>query len=431
MKKISPFISSLLLATEKIALLAINFAISILIARYLGPEQFGQMSYLLALLVLFSPLAAVGLNSIITRELHANPQNEVLILGTALTIRIGGALLAFVLGMIVMPLIITDNQTALFFILLLCNLGNAFLVFDYWLQALVANQYAVLLRLVLTIFAVCTKGLALIVDAPMSVFIVLAGLDVLLLGILFVVLYGIKTGQLFKLEFKLAYAIELLKQSWWLMFSGIAAIIYLKIDQVMLGKMSSSEELGYYALAAKLSEVWYFIPLAVMSSYFPRILTKKAQGQAGYIVHLQKLNDVLFAFAVCIAIAFMFFADGFIRLFFGMVFLPASEILIIHIWIGVFVFMRALFSKWILVENLLKVSLLTQLAGAILNVCFNLWLIPLYGGKGAAYASIFAYISASYLILFLLKETRPMAFIITKSLLLPVRVIIRGNKLYS
>ena len=63
----------------------------------------------------------------------------------------------------------------------------------------------------------------------------------------------------------------------------------MKIDQVMLGNMSSSMELGNYAVAAKLSEIWYFVPTAICSSLFPSIIRTRQRSKVAYYDRLQKL----------------------------------------------------------------------------------------------------------------------------------------------
>jgi Na+-driven multidrug efflux pump len=63
--------------------------------------------------------------------------------------------------------------------------------------------------------------------------------------------------------------------------------------------------------------------------------------------------------------------------------------------------MRALLSKWLIIEHLLKYSLVTQASGAILNVLLNFLLIPAYHGVGAAFATLISYAAASYFALFL------------------------------
>jgi O-antigen/teichoic acid export membrane protein len=83
--------------------------------------------------------------------------------------------------------------------------------------------------------------------------------------------------------------------------------------------------------------------------------------------------------------------------------------------------MRAVLSRWLLVEDLVRFSLVTHAAGAVLNVALNLVLIPRYGGLGAAAATVASYATASWGALFFATRTRPIGIMMAKSLLLPLR----------
>jgi Na+-driven multidrug efflux pump len=80
-----------------------------------------------------------------------------------------------------------------------------------------------------------------------------------------------------------------------------------------------------------------------------------------------------------------------------------------------------LLNRWLTAEDLLRFALVTQLAGAAMNVALNILLIPTYGAVGAAIATVISYATASWLALFLSARTRPMGWMMAKSLLLPLR----------
>jgi Na+-driven multidrug efflux pump len=94
-------------------------------------------------------------------------------------------------------------------------------------------------------------------------------------------------------------------------------------------------------------------------------------------------------------------------------------------------FMRSLFSKWVLIENALVFSLVSHGFGALVNVLANLALIPAFGGQGAAVATLLSYAASSYFFLFFFAKTRPLALKMSKSLLLPARVILARGKIWA
>lgn len=160
--------------------------------------------------------------------------------------------------------------------------------------------------------------------------------------------------------------------------------------------VSGDKAVGVYSVAATMSEVWYFIPTAIVASLYPRLIELRKSDSGLYLKRLQQIFDVLFVVALIVAIAVNLFAPYIISLFFGEAYNDAAAILIIHIWAALFVFMRAALSKWILVEDLLVFSMITQGFGALVNVILNFYLIPFLGGQGAAIATLISYATASY-----------------------------------
>ena len=67
-------------------------------------------------------------------------------------------------------------------------------------------------------------------------------------------------------------------------------------------------------------------------------------------------------------------APWLIDVLYGQEYTGSVPILQIHVWAGVFIFPRAAFSKWLIAERLLVFSLVTQGAGAVVNIGANMFL---------------------------------------------------------
>ena len=110
--------------------------------------------------------------------------------------------------------------------------------------------------------------------------------------------------------------------------------------------------------------------------------------------------------SVAVAIPTTLVADWLILILYGNEFKDAADVLRIYIWAGVFVALGVASSKWLVAENLETYSFYRAVFGAILNVGCNFWLIPIYGIKGAAYATLIAQGSASFASLAFFSKTR-------------------------
>ena len=431
MKVNLPLQSTAWLLVEKVVYLLISLAVTVALARYLQPSQFGNLNYLLALIALFTPLMTAGLNSIVSREVLLRPDDVDQILGSSLFLRFCAAVLVIATVVTASSYYLTGANKVFFAVLMMASIASSAQVVDFWLQAKLANRYSVILRLTMLVCFSLLRLFAIYYAADFATFVYLIAIELVITGLLNLVIYQRLSGGLLALRANRPEIKRLWKDSRWLLMSGIAAIVYLKVDQVMLGLMLDKYAVGVYAAAARVSEVWYFIPAAIVTSFFPKLVTVKQTDTKLYRVEIQRLNDILFTLAVAIAIVVSIIGDELVVWLFGSAYSDSAEIVLVHIWGAVFVFMRELFSKWLLAESFFTLSLLTQGLGAIANVGLNYFLIPIYGPLGAAYATVISYSVAGYLVLLIHPKLWSMARITSMSFLLPLRALKYGRRLYS
>jgi PST family polysaccharide transporter len=221
-----------------------------------------------------------------------------------------------------------------------------------------------------------------------------------------------------------ARARALLSQSWPLIISSAGGLIYLKIDQVMLGEMAGPRELGTYAVAARLSEIWYFIPATLGSSLLPMMVESKRLGDATYRSRLQAMYTGMVWAGIALAAGVTLVAVPVMDLLYGAEYAGAGRILQIHIWTCPGIFMGAILSRWLVMEDLLIFSLTRNLVGALVNVVLNFVLIPHYGAVGSAVATLVSYTAATYLACFTDRRTWPAGRMMTRALFLPHRALL-------
>ncbi|MCL1049587.1 flippase [Shewanella abyssi] len=411
------------LMSEKVVVMGANLLVNVLLARSMGPEGFGKLSYIIAIVAMFAPLAALGMNAIVTRELINSPDQHDKIIATTLAMRVfGSSSVSLICLTIAICGIGLTNEESRWGLIVLClaSAFSCFSVLEFWFQSKMAAKVVTRMKLAIVLFFSLIKIIAIYSDAEFIVLVSVFAIENVFVGLGFVYIYY-KDG--FKLVLKsvdFQYGLNLVKRSFWLILSGFAAIIYLKIDQIMLEQLSSTSEVGLYAVAARMSEVWYFFADAIVISLFPSLLLLKQQNNnKKYLVRLQKLSDILLLLGFVLAIFVTIIAKPFIGVVFGSDYLSSALILQIHIWACVFVFMRSMVSKWLIVEDLLRYSLISHGLGAVINVIVNYLLIPTYGGVGAAAATLISYFVASYLAFWFGRKTRIMAIIMSRSLLLP------------
>ena len=403
---------------ERALRIAVSLFVGIYVARYLGPERFGLLSYALSFVGIFVALATLGLDEVVVRELIKTPEQREKILGTSFLLKLVGTLLMWAAILVAIPLTENDLQTNILIIIIAFGtVFQAFNVIDLNFQAKVKSKYVVHAQFVQLIISSIVKIILVVNEAPLIWFASVYSLDVIVLAMGLVFAYLYNGDNIFSWKWSFETSKYLLHDSWPLILAGVVISVYMKIDQVMIKEMLGAKEVGLYAAAVKLSEAWYFIPMAIASSLFPAIINAKVYQKEVYYQRLQKLYDLMVWIAIAIALPTTFLSTLVVEFLYGKEYLGSSSVLIIHIWTAVFVFLGVASSKYLLAENFIKKTFYRTFIGALLNIIMNYYLIGIIGIQGAAISTLVSHFFAAYLYDFFDKDLRNMFIFKTKSLL--------------
>jgi len=406
---------------ERAATLLLTLLTNIVLVRVLGPAQFGELSYVLAVAGLLVPLTQFGVSGLVARALLERPDDEAAVLRAAMLLRLFGCALALVVGSFYW-LFFEDRAEERWMLLVLlgAQFATTFQVVEFWFQVKFRASRLVPWRMGVVVAGAIIKMSVAVSTGDAQWVVAAFALELLMTGGAALLAMRRESGRWATPGWAPERVRWFALRAPWLLASGVAEVIYLRIDIVLLERLRGVEEAGIYAVAARLSEAWYMIPVALMGAAFPAIWQRRSDP-AAYECSLQASLDLLCGLALALAIVIQLAGLPLIELLFGERFVASAPVLQIHVWAGLFVFMRALLSRWLLAEDMLRFSLLTHLAGAVVNVALNLLLIPTYGTIGAAVATVISYASAGWLALYLSARTRPMAHMMARALLLPLR----------
>lgn len=412
------------LMAEQILRIIAGILVGIWVARYLGPEQFGIFSYVLAFTTIFGGIAKFGLDGIFVRELIHQPKLQNTYMGTAFWLKVIGAVMVTVFMACVVPFTSNDATTNLYIFIIAGGLFfQSFEVIEFYFQSQVLAKLISICKVIQLIFSSIIKVYLVLIQADLFWFVCVTSLDMFSLAFSYFIAYRIKGNASFFKCFDVEIAKKLLKDSWMLVFSSLVVMIYMRIDQIMIKEMLGDYEVGIYSAAVKLSEAFYFIPVLLTASVFPAIINARKESAALYQKRMQRLYAFLIWLAIIVALPMTLLSERLIMLLYGEAYLPAGQVLMIHIWAAVFVFMGVAFSKYLLAENLQKIAFQRTLLGAIANVCLNFILIPKYGLKGAAIATLLAQFMANYMYDFFDKRLHNQLRFKTQAIFLPFKTL--------
>lgn len=409
------------LLLERSLVLGCGFLFVVLAARHLGPAEFGVLSYALSLFTIFAVSGHLGLGNLVVRELVAgSKEDEGEILGTAFGLKVlglisgGGCLALF-------AWLSEPFGTPTFWALLLLAPVLVFRsteVIELWFQAKGLARLIALPRGVASLFLL-SAGVVLVLTDALVLGFLLAQVAFVIIGSVFFLLAYLSKSSLSSVEgdgdhpsvprwrFSTGRAKRLARPAALVFLGTFFSLVYTRVDQVMLKWMIGSEAVGVYAAAAQLLNLWVLLPTIFLTAYFPIMASERERDSAALKLRLQALLSGLAMLAFLFTIFLWFWAGPLISLIYGSGFEESAKVLRVHGLGLVLIFLRLVFSRWIILENLFFLSLLTQGAGALINVSANLFLIPLYGAPGAAAATVLSYLFSGYFALALFTPSRP------------------------
>lgn len=373
----------------KVVTLLGSLLVGIMVARYLGPEQYGLMNYVISYVALFQVLASFGLDSIeIREESKANDKKDIII-GTAFTLKCIFSLVAMAVVVITALLFEADSFTkAMICMYSFSMLLNSFGVIRNHFTSLVWNEYVVKTEISRTIIGALIKVVLLLLHASLFWFIAATLFDVLLLASGYCVAYSEKIGKISLWRFDKEWAKYLIKQSFPLLLSGAAVIIYQRIDQVMIGNMIDKASVGQFSVASKFVEILIFIPTIMAQTITPVLVRIREKSEEEYERKAQLFMNVTLWVCVIFSVVMSSLSYWMIRWTFGVDYLPAVSVLQVMAFKAVGVALASTSGQLMVIEEIQKNVVFRNIIGSVACVSLNLIFIPWWGIVGSAWVAV-------------------------------------------
>lgn len=417
------------MSTNQIIRMGVGIFVSLWMARYLGPENFGKFNYIISIVLIIGAITPAGLQTVVVNKLIKEPEQQAYLMGSTLFIRSILTSLSIIFLLIFSFVANLDSYSiygtrilTLFFIFQLYE------IIEIYFQAKQKLKYSAISRITGTLISAALIVWGIYTKKELSFFF-----------FTFLIEHAINMISLFYFNQKNALSIskwkinfslskKLFKESWPLLLSTIALMSYNRIDQVMIKNIIGDTELGYYSAASRLSQLWIFIPYMLSSIFFPIVSKKSKQSKKDFDEAQQSFFDLLSGLAWLLIIPICLLSSWIIIVLYGNQFSNSSGILALHIWTALFVFSRIGLDRWLVIENKTKYNLIHHGGAAILNIILNLLFIPLWGGYGAAWASLLS-IGLSTVATALFSSVRPGSIKMFYSWFIPVRIFHKDVRL--
>lgn len=369
------------------------------IARYLGPSQFGELAYYIALIAIFQTICTIGMDSIVVREIAKAPNRSNAILGTVFWMRLLAGFICWTCILLGFAIIEPDNKAG-FWILAIVGASLLFQsgdVVDLWFQGKSQNKRGVYAKLTAYLIASAIKLALIILEAEFIAFAIVIAFEAGLVALAMFISYSVYPckGRWIS-SWKLAK--RLITESWPYMLSGISIMTYMRIDQIMIKEILGEYELGLFSAVLPFANIWNIIPVIICAVLLPYMTRIKMVSEKDF----NKYLTYLFRFFWIVAIGLILFtnlcSEFLIEHIYGDLYLMAIPVLNIYIFTLIPVFLGVAQNIWIVNEGKASLLLIQTFLGAIASVGANLILLPAYGILGAAIAAVVAQCISAVLI---------------------------------
>lgn len=396
-----------------------GLVIGAFVARYLGPNRYGFLSYIVALTSLFLPFAKLGLDGVVSKKIAEDPVNTNTYLSNAFILKLIGGLIGLALVVLITFHSIPNEFS--FWVVIFIGISlplTSLEVYDFYFRSSLKSREIFAANALSSIIGSTARLFLIAFAFPLSFFAAATSFELALSR------FGIYwQGRKNKLKLSLSKASlkkskDLIDESWPFMFSSVFAIMLLNLDQVMISNITGNTSTGIYSAMVRITSALTFVPMSLTWGTQSILVEAKKESPKQYEKVLRQLFQLIAVLAFSISLFTIVFSSQLIQIIFGNEYSSGSLILIILAIAQIFSFIGIARGPWVVNEKKSQFELRSNILAFIINLILNFVCIPLLGAVGAAISSLIAYSYTFLLSGFTDKSTQYIAKIQLDALLL-------------
>jgi O-antigen/teichoic acid export membrane protein len=388
---------------EKASRIISGILVGVLVARFLGKEQFGIISYALSVLSIFTVFSTLGLDGIVVRELITEKDKKYQILGTTFWMRFIGSLLVVLSATFYSSMRDPSDSTWIVFLVSIAVVFQSFSVIDFYFQSEVKGKFTAIIQIITLVLSAIVKLVLIYLEAPLTWFASMVMFEALITAINQIYFYKINQQEISKWKFTFTESKRLLSHSWPIIISAFMQMIYQQADKILIARyLHDMGMVGQYAAATRISEASFFIPVALSTALFPGIINNR-HNKPLQLKRLTQIYSLMIWSAIFISIGGYLLGDIVIGFLYKDGFPLAPEIFKIHIWITIPVFFGTAWGSWLLALNKQRLITVYQVFVLVIILALEMYFIPKDGIVGAAKSVVWAYSFSLFAIMFVYK----------------------------
>lgn len=381
--------NTFVLFVSQATVILFGFFYYICTARYLGAEGFGILSFAISFTGIFCLFADIGLKTLTTREISRDESLAGKYLGNIFVLKVILVTVTFVLIATTIKLFGYPEQTIkVVYIITASFLLRSFTDMFYSIfQALEKMEYISAGRFIDSILMLAGALIAIELNLEIISFVTIY-LFTNTIALAYSGLICLRKFVMPQIEVDLHFWKQIIRESLPFWLTSVFAIIYFRIDIVMLSVMNGDVVVGWYAAPYRLIDALSILPSVIMIVMYPIFSKYHINSKESLNVAFKKSIKMLIIIAIPIGIGTTLLAEEIILLIYGNEFVPSVIALKILIWASVLSFINYTPVTLLNSTNRQRNLMVFTCIGAIVNIALNFLLIPMMSYVGAGIATV-------------------------------------------
>jgi len=200
------------------------------------------------------------------------------------------------------------------------------------------------------------------------------------------------------------YIRGLLLKSTLLFLAAFFVMAMSKVDQIMISHFLGNAELGRYSITVKLIELWNFLPLILIYSLYPGLIS--SENSQDFNIKTRKFFGSVIYLAIMFAIGVAIVSAPLVNFLYGEAYKDSAKYLSLYALLSIPIYFTMAQSKFLLIKDAQKDFLYLMAFAVSSNITLNLFFIPRMGVEGAILASAITYIGSNVFFSLINKNVR-------------------------
>jgi O-antigen/teichoic acid export membrane protein len=372
----------------------------VLVANYLGPEDYGKIQYLLGVLSIVIATSSLGMKEIVVREFVRVGDKGVII--NAIFVRLISSVGLYLI--LLSYVYLASNVDIIFILLSSVLILKANEPIKYYFEAITSYRKIVILESVTLVIGGCFKIFFIQYEYGITYIILAILLESALVFIFLInVFYKYISTRFFR-YINLNISLKLILDSWPLLLSSVLITLSINIDKIFINHLSGLIDVGVYSVSTQIYFLMQSFIVAYEVSSYPKAFEYRKKMDA--INFIGVIYSHIFKLQIGLVILWFFIGIHVFDYLYSEDYSDAKNILSMILCLSLSVVFFRAYDVYMKSVNKQKKVLYRQLFIVLLNMPLNYFLIPIYGNYGAVVATFLPFLILLPYALFVDKDAK-------------------------